>query len=76
MFSLSSHNGAGKTTLVSILTGMISPTLGNAYIYGRSIKTHMDQIRKTISFCPQVSRSSKNNIISLSLVSFDNSDMI
>jgi ABC-type multidrug transport system ATPase subunit len=53
ILALLGHNGAGKTTLVSILTGMITPTSGTAYIYGKNIRTHMDEIRKIIGYCPQ-----------------------
>lgn len=37
VFGLLGPNGAGKTTLVSILTGGISPTSGEARIGGYSI---------------------------------------
>lgn len=47
------HNGAGKTTTMSILTGLFPPTAGNAYIYGRSILTDIDEIRKSLGMCPQ-----------------------
>ncbi|XP_071811381.1 phospholipid-transporting ATPase ABCA1-like isoform X2 [Apostichopus japonicus] len=47
------HNGAGKTTTMSILTGLFPPTSGNAYIYGKSILTDIDEIRKSLGMCPQ-----------------------
>ncbi|XP_031735236.1 retinal-specific phospholipid-transporting ATPase ABCA4-like isoform X4 [Anarrhichthys ocellatus] len=47
------QNGAGKTTTMSILTGMFPPTLGTATIYGKDIRTDMDNIRLSLGMCPQ-----------------------
>ena len=37
-------NGAGKTTLISMLTGMIKTSGGDAIIYGKSILNEMASI--------------------------------
>uniref|UniRef100_A0A8C0GHW2 P-type phospholipid transporter n=1 Tax=Chelonoidis abingdonii TaxID=106734 RepID=A0A8C0GHW2_CHEAB len=47
------HNGAGKTTTMSILSGLLPPSSGTAYILGRDICSEMDSIRKTMGMCPQ-----------------------
>ncbi|XP_067415194.1 phospholipid-transporting ATPase ABCA7 [Emydura macquarii macquarii] len=47
------HNGAGKTTTMSILSGLLPPSSGTAYILGRDICSKMDSIRKTMGMCPQ-----------------------
>ena len=47
------HNGAGKTTAISILTGMLPPTSGDALMMGRSILTDMPGIRQDLGCCPQ-----------------------
>uniref|UniRef100_A0A8C8RKB3 ABC transporter domain-containing protein n=1 Tax=Pelusios castaneus TaxID=367368 RepID=A0A8C8RKB3_9SAUR len=47
------HNGAGKTTTMSILSGLLPPSSGTAYILGRDIRSEMDSIRKTMGMCPQ-----------------------
>ncbi|CAH1785688.1 unnamed protein product [Owenia fusiformis] len=47
------HNGAGKTTTMSIITGLFPPTSGYATIYGKDIRTEMEEIRKSLGMCPQ-----------------------
>ena len=37
VFTLLGHNGAGKTTTISMLTGMLMPSKGDATLYGYSI---------------------------------------
>jgi ATP-binding cassette subfamily A (ABC1) protein 3 len=44
---------AGKTTTISMLTGMVSPSRGDATVYGTSILDDMKSVRKDIGFCPQ-----------------------
>ncbi|KAF9163067.1 hypothetical protein DFQ26_002974 [Actinomortierella ambigua] len=46
-------NGAGKTTSIKILTGALSPTAGNATIYGRTVVPFHDELRSMIGICPQ-----------------------
>ena len=53
LFCLLGHNGAGKTTTINILTGLFPPTSGDAFIYGRSILTEMNEIRAMMGVCPQ-----------------------
>jgi ABC-type multidrug transport system ATPase subunit len=36
-----------------MLSGLLNPTDGDAYIFGKSIIGEMDEIRKTMGICPQ-----------------------
>ncbi|KAF0711892.1 hypothetical protein As57867_004984, partial [Aphanomyces stellatus] len=47
------HNGAGKTTLISMLTGMIPTTSGDATVHGLSLHNDLDVIRRSMGVCPQ-----------------------
>ena len=51
--ALLGHNGAGKTTTISILTGMLRGSGGDAVINGRSVTSEMPEIRASLGICPQ-----------------------
>ena len=51
--ALLGHNGAGKTTTMSVLTGLFSPTSGEAMVGGHSIRDDMDEVRQSLGLCPQ-----------------------
>jgi len=55
LFALLGPNGAGKTTTINMLTGVIPPSAGNAYIFGHPISTSggMNAIRSKMGVCPQ-----------------------
>lgn len=48
------HNGAGKTTTISMLTGLIPPSGGDAFLLDYSIRSQMNHARKSLGVCPQV----------------------
>ncbi len=53
LFSILGPNGAGKTTLVRMLTTILSPTSGNAYVKGHNLKSEKSEIVRFIGVCPQ-----------------------
>jgi ABC-2 type transport system ATP-binding protein len=53
MFGLIGPDGAGKTTLIRILTSLIDPDAGEAYVLGYSVREDPGRIREAIGYMPQ-----------------------
>lgn len=51
--ALLGHNGAGKTTTINMLSGLYPASSGEATIFGRSLRTEMPEIRKSMGLCQQ-----------------------
>lgn len=49
-------NGAGKSTLMSLLSGTLDATDGDAFICGRSIRTNISGVNQMLGVCPQDNR--------------------
>jgi ABC-2 type transport system ATP-binding protein len=68
IFGLLGPNGAGKSTLIRILTTLISPTAGTAFVSGYEVTKDPEQVRSLIGVCPQ------NSTLDLELTAYDNLD--
>jgi ABC-2 type transport system ATP-binding protein len=54
VFALLGPNGAGKSTLLKMLTTLLPPTSGDAFIDGASIRSAPNKVRKCIGYVPQM----------------------
>ncbi len=52
LFGFIGPNGAGKTTTIKILTTLLEPTSGDAYVGGYSVWDRKDEIRGIIGYMP------------------------
>jgi len=52
VFGFGGPNGSGKTTTMRMLATLLSPDYGEAYVCGKSIYTHPQEIRRLVGFMP------------------------
>lgn len=53
LFGLLGRNGAGKTTLIRMLMGLVTPTEGEAWVFGRSMETASIEHRARVAYVAQ-----------------------
>ena len=53
IFALLGHNGAGKSTMISMMTGLIERSNGDARCYKIDVFEQMDKVREIMGVCPQ-----------------------
>jgi len=68
IFGLLGPNGAGKSTLIRILTTLLTPTSGTAYLDTYEISRDPEKVRSIIGVCPQ------NSTLDVELTAYDNLD--
>jgi ABC-2 type transport system ATP-binding protein len=68
IFGLLGPNGAGKSTLIRILTTLMKPTAGTAYVDTFEVTREPEKVRSIIGVCPQ------NSTLDLELTAYDNLD--
>ncbi|MDD1664706.1 MAG: ABC transporter ATP-binding protein, partial [Methanomicrobiales archaeon] len=68
IFGLLGPNGAGKSTLIRILTTLLTPTSGTAYVDKYEVTRDPESVRTIIGVCPQ------NSTLDLELTAYDNLD--
>ncbi|WP_440950864.1 ATP-binding cassette domain-containing protein [Methanosphaerula subterraneus] len=66
IFGLLGPNGAGKSTLIRILTTLLSPSSGVAFIDNYDVSMFPEQIRGLIGVCPQ------NSTLDQELTAYEN----
>jgi len=54
VFGLVGPNGAGKTTVIKMLTTLLSPTAGNAWVAGYDVVHDAANVRRRIGYVPQL----------------------
>jgi ABC-type multidrug transport system ATPase subunit len=53
IWALLGHNGAGKSTLINVLSGLVPPTFGHAFVRGMDVREEIASLQRHMGTCPQ-----------------------
>lgn len=60
IFGLVGPNGAGKSTVLRIVATILTPSSGDIFVYGQSLRESPQKIREVISYLPEEAGAYKN----------------
>lgn len=60
IFALIGPNGAGKSTTLRMIATLLSPSHGNATVFGHNVHTQPESVRALISYLPEEAGAYKN----------------
>ena len=60
LFALLGVNGAGKSTTIKMLTTLVTPTRGDAVLFGKSIVSDRQAVKEITSVSPQETAVAQN----------------
>ena len=67
-FALLGFNGAGKTTTIRMISGLTSPSSGDAFVLNDSIVNQMEKIKQNLNISPQETAIAPNLTVFENLV--------